>query len=144
MIWLLFLKYSNLKLLKNMKAFTFCFYSYYILYFEFVNSVICKKLHFLFSDRDRYQLGSLSHYINSKAVGYHDLPDCPEVAPDPSVRNVETQVPWQEFNFVKKKKANVKKKSFYSETESSSAEGGMSFHKFTLFYLFSDHIPLVF
>lgn len=86
----------------------------------------------------------MSHYINSKAVGYHDLPEFPEVAPDASVRNVETQVPWQEFNFVKKKKANVKKKSFYSETESSSAEGGTLFHKFTLLYLICNHTPLNF
>ncbi|XP_035221751.1 AP-3 complex subunit beta-1-like isoform X1 [Stegodyphus dumicola] len=80
-----------------------------------------------FKDRDRYQLGSLSHYINARTIGYHDLPPFPEAAPDPSVRNVETQVPWQEFNFVKKsKKKTVKKKSFYSETESSSAEGAAS------------------
>ncbi|KAG8197187.1 hypothetical protein JTE90_011345 [Oedothorax gibbosus] len=77
-----------------------------------------------FKDRDRYQLGSLSHYINARTVGYHELPEFPEVAPDTSVRNVENQMPWQEFNFVKKKKKKVvKKKSFYSETESSSAEG---------------------
>ncbi|GIX84543.1 AP-3 complex subunit beta-1 [Caerostris extrusa] len=75
------------------------------------------------ADRDRYQLGSLSHYINSPAVGYNDLPGFPETVPDPSVRNVETQMPWQEFNLNKKKKKKaVKKKSFYSDTESSSAE----------------------
>lgn len=81
-----------------------------------------------FKDRDRYQLGSLSHYINARTIGYHDLPDFPDTVPDPSVRNVENQMPWQEFNLLKKKKKKkvVKKKSFYSETESSSAEEAAS------------------
>lgn len=41
------------------------------------------------SDRDHFQLGSLSHLLNAKATGYQELPDWPEEAPDPSVRNVE-------------------------------------------------------
>uniref|UniRef100_A0A8C0JC32 AP-3 complex subunit beta n=1 Tax=Chelonoidis abingdonii TaxID=106734 RepID=A0A8C0JC32_CHEAB len=45
-----------------------------------------------FKDRDHFQLGSLSHLLNAKAVGYQELPDWPDEAPDPSVRNVE--VPW--------------------------------------------------
>lgn len=40
-------------------------------------------------DRDHFQLGSLSHLLNAKATGYQELPDWPEEAPDPSVRNVE-------------------------------------------------------
>ena len=44
-------------------------------------------------DRDEFQLGSLSHYLNSRAVGYMDLPAFAEVAPDPSVRNVEPPRP---------------------------------------------------
>ena len=40
-------------------------------------------------DRSEFQLGSLSHMINSKAVGYQDLPSYPEIQPDPTVRNVE-------------------------------------------------------
>lgn len=43
----------------------------------------------LSSDRDHFQLGSLSHLLNAKATGYQELPDWPEEAPDPSVRNVE-------------------------------------------------------
>lgn len=35
-----------------------------------------------FKDREQFQLGSLSHYINTRAVGYHDLPQFPEVAPE--------------------------------------------------------------
>uniref|UniRef100_A0A8C3TWM5 AP-3 complex subunit beta n=1 Tax=Catharus ustulatus TaxID=91951 RepID=A0A8C3TWM5_CATUS len=44
-----------------------------------------------FKDRDHFQLGSLSHLLNAKAVGYQELPDWPDEAPDPSVRNVEVQ-----------------------------------------------------
>lgn len=44
-----------------------------------------------FVDRDHFQLGSLSHLLNAKAGGYQELPDWPEVAPDPSVRNVEVK-----------------------------------------------------
>lgn len=46
-------------------------------------------------DRDHFQLGSLSHLLNAKAVGYQELPDWPDEAPDPSVRNVEVcRAPW--------------------------------------------------
>lgn len=44
-----------------------------------------------FPDRDHFQLGSLSHLLNAKAGGYQELPDWPEAAPDPSVRNVEVK-----------------------------------------------------
>uniref|UniRef100_A0A674NP05 AP-3 complex subunit beta n=1 Tax=Takifugu rubripes TaxID=31033 RepID=A0A674NP05_TAKRU len=44
-----------------------------------------------FKDRDHFQLGSLSHLLNAKAGGYQELPDWPETAPDPSVRNVEVK-----------------------------------------------------
>uniref|UniRef100_A0A8C2STB8 AP-3 complex subunit beta n=1 Tax=Coturnix japonica TaxID=93934 RepID=A0A8C2STB8_COTJA len=48
-----------------------------------------------FKDRDHFQLGSLSHLLNAKAVGYQELPDWPDEAPDPSVRNVEVcGAPW--------------------------------------------------
>lgn len=43
------------------------------------------------TDRDHFQLGSLSHLLNAKAGGYQELPDWPETAPDPSVRNVEVK-----------------------------------------------------
>uniref|UniRef100_A0A8C4ICT3 AP-3 complex subunit beta n=1 Tax=Dicentrarchus labrax TaxID=13489 RepID=A0A8C4ICT3_DICLA len=46
-----------------------------------------------FKDRDRFQLGTLSHSINSKATGYQELSDWPAVAPDQSVRNVEVIEP---------------------------------------------------
>ena len=44
------------------------------------------------SDRQGFQVGSLSHMINLKAGGYQELPEFPEVAPDPSVRNVEVSL----------------------------------------------------
>lgn len=37
--------------------------------------------------REQYQLGSLSHYLNIRATGYHDLPTFPTEAPDSSVRD---------------------------------------------------------
>lgn len=39
--------------------------------------------------REQYQLGSLSHYLNIRATGYHDLPPFPTEAPDTSVRDVQ-------------------------------------------------------
>uniref|UniRef100_A0A8C0FT33 Adaptor related protein complex 3 subunit beta 1 n=1 Tax=Bubo bubo TaxID=30461 RepID=A0A8C0FT33_BUBBB len=42
-----------------------------------------------FKDRDHFQLGTLSHTLNSRATGYLELSNWPEVAPDPSVRNVD-------------------------------------------------------
>ena len=44
------------------------------------------------SDRQGFQVGSLSHMINLKAGGYQELPEFPDVAPDPSVRNVEVSL----------------------------------------------------
>lgn len=44
-------------------------------------------------DRDRFQLGTLSHSLNTKATGYQELSDWPDVAPDQSVRNVEVIEP---------------------------------------------------
>lgn len=44
---------------------------------------------FFLIDRDHFQLGTLSHTLNIRATGYLELSEWPEVAPDPSVRNVE-------------------------------------------------------
>lgn len=99
-----------------------------------------------FMDRQSYQLGSMSHYLNARANGYQDLPDYPEVAPDASERNVEpprAPNPWEktvEANKAKKKAVEAKKKKqakkgvkgFYSEdsgssdSESSSSSSGSS------------------
>jgi AP-3 complex subunit beta len=66
--------------------------------------------------------------ICAKANGYQELPDWPEVAPDPAVRNVEVPVPWPSTSSSKvkaSKKKPEKTKSFYSEDESSSSEGNI-------------------
>ncbi|CAN8027190.1 unnamed protein product [Ixodes persulcatus] len=75
-----------------------------------------------FEDRDQYQMGSLSQFINARANEYRELPDFPEVAPDPSVRNVDIAPAWPESKVTKKKQVAKKKKSFYSETDTSSPE----------------------
>ena len=38
-----------------------------------------------FANRDEYQLGTLSHFINARAAGYQDLPGFPEDAPQCTV-----------------------------------------------------------
>nr|CAD7200958.1 unnamed protein product [Timema douglasi] len=73
-----------------------------------------------FKDREHFQMGSLSHYINARATGYNDLPQFPETPLDSSVRDVETIVPVVEART--KKPHAVKKRSFYSESEQSSPE----------------------
>ncbi|XP_072409303.1 AP-3 complex subunit beta-2 isoform X3 [Chiloscyllium punctatum] len=71
-----------------------------------------------FKDRDHFQLGSLSHLLNSKAGGYQELPDWPESAPDPSVRNVEVSE-WTKPIGREKRKEKVEK-PFYSDSEGES------------------------
>ncbi|KAK3599723.1 hypothetical protein CHS0354_037195 [Potamilus streckersoni] len=76
-----------------------------------------------FKDRDQFQLGTLSHVINKRSTGYQELPDWPEVEPDPSVRNVEVVMPWTEKTTTKERKdKKPKKEAFYSDEESSSAD----------------------
>lgn len=76
-----------------------------------------------FKDCDYFQLATLSHVLNMRTSGYQELPDWPEVAPEPTVRNVELPPVWAE----KPSKSGTKKnkqdlKSFYSESESSDEE----------------------
>ncbi|KAM4553410.1 AP-3 complex subunit beta-2 isoform 3-T3 [Fundulus diaphanus] len=76
-----------------------------------------------FKDRDHFQLGSLSHLLNAKAGGYQELPDWPETAPDPSVRNVEVKesVPeWTKCSSREKRKEKKVEKPFYSDSEGDS------------------------
>lgn len=75
----------------------------------------------MFADREQFQLGSLSHYINTKANGYQELPPFPLEAPDPKARDVEMPpvVTEQEPLFTSSsKKQSSKKHSFYSESDS--------------------------
>ncbi|XP_040196754.1 AP-3 complex subunit beta-1 isoform X3 [Rana temporaria] len=77
-----------------------------------------------FKDRDRFQLGTLSHTLNAKASGYMALSNWPEEAPDPSVRNVEViepSKPWEPLKGkMKKEKASLEK--FYSDENESDSE----------------------
>ncbi|OQR76388.1 AP-3 complex subunit beta-2-like [Tropilaelaps mercedesae] len=78
------------------------------------------KLQSAFGDRDQYQMGSLSHLINQPAAGYQELPDFPDEAPDPSVRNVTpppTTISMRETR---------KSKDFYDESEEGSRSGSGS------------------
>ncbi|CAJ0938625.1 unnamed protein product [Ranitomeya imitator] len=88
-------------------------------------------------DRDHFQLGTLSHTLNAKASGYLELSDWPEVAPDPSARNVEVIEPATTWttSVGKPKKEKAKSDKFYSseedeeednESASSSDEGSGS------------------
>ncbi|XP_028921372.1 AP-3 complex subunit beta-2 isoform X1 [Ornithorhynchus anatinus] len=71
-----------------------------------------------FKDRDHFQLGSLSHLLNAKAAGYQELPNWPDEAPDPSVRNVEVPE-WTKCTSREKRKEKVEK-PFYSDSEGES------------------------
>lgn len=64
-----------------------------------------------FKERDQYQLSTLSHVINARAQGYQELPEWPEVAPDPSVRTVEVPKP------VVTASTKPTAKKFYSSSE---------------------------
>uniref|UniRef100_G3PT80 AP-3 complex subunit beta n=1 Tax=Gasterosteus aculeatus aculeatus TaxID=481459 RepID=G3PT80_GASAC len=75
-----------------------------------------------FKDRDRYQLGTLSHSLNSKASGYQELSDWPAVAPDQSVRNVEVVEPVRWAPSVGKTKKLKSDDKFYSDNEEEKAE----------------------
>ncbi|XP_064129553.1 AP-3 complex subunit beta-1 isoform X3 [Loxodonta africana] len=70
-----------------------------------------------FKDRDHFQLGTLSHTLNTKATGYLELSNWPEVAPDPSVRNVEVIELAKEWTPAGKTKKETPSKKFYSESE---------------------------
>uniref|UniRef100_A0A8D3BM76 AP-3 complex subunit beta n=1 Tax=Scophthalmus maximus TaxID=52904 RepID=A0A8D3BM76_SCOMX len=78
-----------------------------------------------FKDRDRYQLGTLSHSLNTKASGYQELSDWPAVAPDQSVRNVEVIEPVKEWApLVGKAKQRKSDEKFYSDEEEEKEEEG--------------------
>ncbi|XP_036972740.1 AP-3 complex subunit beta-1 isoform X2 [Acanthopagrus latus] len=76
-----------------------------------------------FKDRDRFQLGTLSHSLNVKATGYQELSDWPAVAPDQSVRNVEVIEPVKEWApLVGKTKKSKSEDKFYSDDEDEKEE----------------------
>ncbi|XP_041092672.1 AP-3 complex subunit beta-1-like isoform X1 [Polyodon spathula] len=80
-----------------------------------------------FKDRDRFQLGTLSHTLNTKASGYLELSDWPVMAPDQSVRNVEVVEPFtQSTTLAGKVKAAKPDDAFYSGSGDEEASGSGS------------------
>ncbi|XP_040976667.1 AP-3 complex subunit beta-1 isoform X4 [Aquila chrysaetos chrysaetos] len=76
-----------------------------------------------FKDRDHFQLGTLSHTLNSRATGYLELSDWPKVAPDPSVRNVDVAELAKEWTgILGKTKKEKPTEKFYSESEEEEDE----------------------
>uniref|UniRef100_A0A672K1G5 AP-3 complex subunit beta n=1 Tax=Sinocyclocheilus grahami TaxID=75366 RepID=A0A672K1G5_SINGR len=75
-----------------------------------------------FKDRDRFQLGTLSHTLNSQASGYLELSDWPAVAPDQSVRNVEVVEPQKNGNAVKVESRSESESGSESSSSESSSE----------------------
>ncbi|KAK1803600.1 hypothetical protein P4O66_021012 [Electrophorus voltai] len=76
-----------------------------------------------FKDRDRFQLGTLSHTLNSKATGYLELSDWPPMAPDQSVRNVEVAEAMKEWSpAVGKAKSSKSDDKFYSDSGEEEEE----------------------
>lgn len=77
-----------------------------------------------FKDRDRFQLGTLSHSLNSQANGYLELSDWPAVAPDQSVRTVEIVEPVKEAGAPALGKSKTRKsdEKFYSDSEEEEEE----------------------
>lgn len=76
-----------------------------------------------FLEPQTWQLGSLSHYIKLRAVGYEDLPPFPEIPPPGDVRNVE---PIIEEENLKSYKQDKKKDMFSWESEQSSGTNSSS------------------
>lgn len=72
-----------------LSTFHHCLNPVLFVYFQQFIFPLFQLLVCLLSDRDRFQLGTLSHSLNIKATGYQELSDWPTVAPDQSVRNVE-------------------------------------------------------
>eukprot|EP01133_Synstelium_polycarpum_P016718 gene16718-19872_t len=62
-------------------------------------------------DRQRFILGSLSHIVNHSAMGYQSLPDFPEVAPDPTVRQPKVWIPEKNNNVF------LEERNFYSDDD---------------------------
>lgn len=55
----------------------------------FLSSKPAPVLQSAYKDTDQFQLGTLSHALSMRVSGYSDIPDFPDQAPDPTVRNIE-------------------------------------------------------
>ncbi|XP_063151624.1 AP-3 complex subunit beta-1 isoform X2 [Candoia aspera] len=70
-----------------------------------------------FKDREHFQLGTLSHTLNMKVSGYLELSNWPEIAPDPSVRNVEEVGLAKEWAYLQGKAKQETIEKFYPESD---------------------------
>uniref|UniRef100_A0A8C6X3Y0 AP-3 complex subunit beta n=1 Tax=Naja naja TaxID=35670 RepID=A0A8C6X3Y0_NAJNA len=75
-----------------------------------------------FKDREHFQLGTLSHTLNMKASGYLELSNWPEIAPDPSVRNVEEIGLTKEQTYLQGKAIKETTEKFYPESDEEEEE----------------------
>ncbi|CAG0912795.1 unnamed protein product, partial [Notodromas monacha] len=83
-----------------------------------------------FKARENYRMGSLSHYLNAPAEGYHELPPFSEKPTDSTLRAVKLSEPEPKINAFlsssKTKKSGTKKEkiepSFYSDVEAEEDE----------------------
>ncbi|XP_050533343.1 AP-3 complex subunit beta-1 isoform X2 [Daktulosphaira vitifoliae] len=84
-----------------------------------------------FVDREEFQMGSLSHYINCRAIGYQDLPQFPEEPTDSSVRYVATPDEHEiSINHHKTNRVSSnKKKTFYSDSDEDSEDSSNDFEE---------------
>ena len=81
------------------------------------------------SSSSQFRIGTLSHFLNKKVNGYEELPDWPEVQPDPSVRAKPEPIEEPTFALIKKeiltkKNKNKKQNGFYSSESESESESG--------------------
>ncbi|XP_029139309.1 AP-3 complex subunit beta-1 [Protobothrops mucrosquamatus] len=75
-----------------------------------------------FKDREHFQLGTLSYSLNMKASGYLELSNWPEIAPDPSVRNVEEVGLAKEQTYLQGKAIKETTENFYPESDEEEEE----------------------
>lgn len=81
-----------------------------------------------YTGRENFQLGTMSHYLNMRVNRYQDLPNFPTVAPDSSVRNVESpgevkteDVKMKVAQKTRSHQGKKNTKSFYSESDDDSS-----------------------
>ncbi|VDK64530.1 unnamed protein product [Onchocerca ochengi] len=74
-----------------------------------------------FKDREQFQLGSLSHFLNQRCRRYRDLPQFPEIAPDPSMRNMcQMEEISDDMRDIHETENDESEEDFYSDDEELS------------------------